>query len=191
MPPTPYELLVRRLYRTNLYHPVKLGLDNIRNLLLALDNPLALCPRPALAAGAPNPVGIVHVAGTNGKGSVCYKIASALSSSGYKTGLFVSPHVSSFRERVMVSSGGDGGVGGPIGEDEVVDLLPDIFTACKANDIPATFFEITTALALQHFHRRGCDCIVLETGLGGRLDATNVVDPTLSVVTSIGLEHTR
>ena len=70
-------------------------------------------------------------------------------------------------------------------------LLPGVFNACKKHSIPATFFEITTALALQHFHASNVDCIVLETGLGGRLDATNVVDSVMSVVTSIGLEHTR
>lgn len=139
---------------------------------------------------------------------MCFKIASALTLSGLRTGLFVSPHISSFRERVLIScpSSGeldDGGYGGEglkdapanlgslMSTDAVCDLLPSVFAACKSRSIPATFFEITTALALQHFHRQDVDCIVLETGLGGRLDATNVVDPSLSVVTSIGLEHTR
>ena len=140
----------------------------------------------------PNRV-VVHVAGTNGKGSVCLKIANTLrsqrGSNGKKlnVGIFCSPHVSSFRERMQVN-------GEMISEEEVVDLLPQIYELClpENNDIPATFFEITTALAFLFFAKRQTDVVVLETGLGGRLDATNVIaKPALSVITSIGLEHTR
>ncbi|GMI07004.1 hypothetical protein TrRE_jg1635 [Triparma retinervis] len=127
---------------------------------------------------------IIHIAGTNGKGSVAYKIASTLTLAGVKTGLFVSPHVSSFRERCQVDFE-------CITEDEVALHLPSIFDACRDNDIPATFFEITTALALEYFAARRVEAIVLETGLGGRLDSTNIVASDLAVVTSIGLEHTR
>jgi dihydrofolate synthase / folylpolyglutamate synthase len=128
---------------------------------------------------------VIHVAGTNGKGSVALKIAKTLelSNPSLKVGLFCSPHVSSFRERMQIN-------GQLISEDEVVEHLPHIYDICEMRDIPATFFEITTALAFVFF--RNADVVVLETGLGGRLDATNIlVAPALSIITSIGLEHTR
>lgn len=169
-----YELWVRRLYATNMFHPVKLGLTNIQDLHEALDYPMEkTC--------------VVHVAGSNGKGSVALKIAKTIEFSNpeLKVGLFCSPHVSSFRERMQVN-------GELISEREVVDLLPNIYALCKERDIPATFFEITTALAFAFFAARKVDVVVLETGLGGRLDATNVIKhPALSIITSIGLEHTR
>jgi dihydrofolate synthase / folylpolyglutamate synthase len=129
---------------------------------------------------------VVHVAGTNGKGSVCLKVANALQQQrGNHVGLFCSPHISSFRERMQVN-------GEMITEEEVVELLPQIYDLCIQHDIPATFFEITTALAFSFFAKRGANVVVLETGLGGRLDATNVItNPALTVITSIGLEHTK
>ena len=171
---TDYERCVRRLYETNMWHPVKMGLQNIESLYSALGKPMDKCV-------------VVHIAGTNGKGSVALKIANTLkqSNSHLKVGLFCSPHVSSFRERMQVN-------GELITEDEVVDLLPKIYELCRTHDIPATFFEITTALAFSYFASHDVDVVVLETGLGGRLDATNVVEsPALSIITSIGLEHTR
>ena len=127
---------------------------------------------------------IIHIAGSNGKGSVALKTASTLSKH-YKTGLFVSPHISSFRERIQID-------GVPVTEQQVVTHLSEIFDLCEKNDIPATFFEVTTALAFKVFSAENCQCIVLETGLGGRLDATNIIQtPALSIITSIGLEHTR
>jgi len=129
-------------------------------------------------------VTVVHVAGSNGKGSTSLKIAKTFELSKHTTGLFVSPHISSFRERMLVNSI-------PISESEVERLLPRVFKACEENNIPATFFEITTALAFLFFAERGVDVVVLETGLGGRLDSTNVIkNPALSVITSISLEHT-
>jgi dihydrofolate synthase / folylpolyglutamate synthase len=189
---TPYERWVRRLYMTNLFHPVKLGLENMVQLHAALGNPMRHIP-------------VVHVAGTNGKGSVVYKISQALisvnnrnhttttttngsleqSAQKLNVGMFVSPHIASFRERMQVNNE-------CITEDEVVELLPCIYDICINEDIPATFFEITTALAFAFFASRQVDVVVLETGLGGRLDATNVISsPALSIITSIGLEHTR
>ena len=180
---TGYEKWVRRLYATNMFHPVKLGLENMHLLHKLLGNPM----------DDPNRT-VIHVAGTNGKGSVCLKIANTLRSQQHRdggrklnVGIFCSPHVSSFRERMQVN-------GEMITEEEVVELLPQIYDLClpENNDIPATFFEITTALAFLFFAKRNTDVVVLETGLGGRLDATNVVaNPALSVITSIGLEHTR
>jgi dihydrofolate synthase/folylpolyglutamate synthase len=173
---TPYERWVRRLYMTNLFHPVKLGLTNMEALHAALGRPMDDPQRT-----------VVHVAGTNGKGSVVLKIAKTLelSNPDLKVGMFVSPHVASFRERMQVN-------GELITEEEVVALMPKIYEICMAQDIPATFFEITTALAFSFFAARETNVVVLETGLGGRLDGTNVVAaPALSIITSIGLEHTR
>jgi dihydrofolate synthase/folylpolyglutamate synthase len=170
-----YERLVRRLYTTNLFNPVKLGLENMDRLHEMLGRPM---DRPEII--------VVHVAGSNGKGSVALKTAHALERYGeVKVGLFVSPHISSFRERIQID-------GAPISESQVVVHLREIFDICDAGGIAATFFEVTTALAFRIFDEEGVDVVVLETGLGGRLDATNVIRrPALSVITSIGLEHTK
>jgi dihydrofolate synthase / folylpolyglutamate synthase len=159
---------------TNLFQPVKMGLVNIEKLHELLGRPM---DRPGLV--------VVHVAGTNGKGSVALKMAKTFERHGLRTGLFISPHVASFRERMQVNSV-------LISESQVVQLLPDIYKMCADRDIPATFFEITTALAFRYYDQERCQVVVLETGLGGRLDATNVVaQPAISIITSIGLEHTR
>lgn len=147
-----------------MWNPVKLGLENMAAIDKLIGSPLANKP-------------IVHVAGTNGKGSVSYKIASALRAAGYKDGLFVSPHVSSFRERIQIG-------GNLISEEEVACELPKLYELCAVHGIPSTFFELTTALAFVHFSK--ADIVVLEVGLGGRLDSTNIVTPSLSVITSIG-----
>ncbi|KAI9906504.1 hypothetical protein PsorP6_016585 [Peronosclerospora sorghi] len=165
-----YESLLLRLYQVNRFTPtVKLGLENMKKLNAAFGH-------PALE------LEVVHVAGTNGKGSVAFKLAKALERSGYKTGLFVSPHVACFRERAQIN-------GTLIPEAEVCELLSEIFNVSAQLRIPATFFEITTMLAFRYFAKHGVDCVVLETGLGGRLDATNIVTPILSVITSIGMDH--
>ncbi|EEY58400.1 folylpolyglutamate synthase, putative [Phytophthora infestans T30-4] len=166
-----YEMLLQRLYQVNRFSAVKLGLENMQKLNAAFGDPASQFE-------------IIHVAGTNGKGSVAFKVAKALERSGHKTGLFVSPHVACFRERVQVN-------GQLISESDVCDALSEIFNISAQLRIPATFFEITTMLAFMHFAKQGVDCVVLETGLGGRLDSTNIVTPALSVITSIGLDHTR
>ncbi|KAF0683569.1 Aste57867_24426 [Aphanomyces stellatus] len=167
-----YDRLIQRLLRVNQFpHTVKMGLRNSHALHEAFGAPATRYDT-------------IHVAGTNGKGSVSWKLAKALEASGFKTGLFVSPHVSCFRERIQVNSA-------LISEAQVEALLPQIFNQATRLNIPATFFELTTILALQHFAQEQVDCVVLETGLGGRLDATNIVTPVLSVITSIGLDHTR
>ncbi|RLN87940.1 hypothetical protein BBJ28_00018009 [Nothophytophthora sp. Chile5] len=166
-----YELLLQRLYQVNRFSAVKLGLENMEQLNEAFGDPASRFE-------------IVHVAGTNGKGSVAFKVAKALERSGYKTGLFVSPHVACFRERIQVN-------GALISESEVCEALSEIFNISAQLRIPATFFEITTMLAFLHFAKQGVDCVVLETGLGGRLDSTNIVTPALSVITSIGMDHMR
>lgn len=166
-----YEFLLQRLYQVNRFTAVKLGIENMKQLNAAFGDPASRYE-------------VVHVAGTNGKGSVSFKIAKALERSGYKVGLFVSPHVACFRERIQVN-------GVLISEAQVCETLAEIFNISAQLRIPATFFEITTMLAFQHFAKQNVDCVVLETGLGGRLDATNIVTPSLSVITSIGMDHMR
>ncbi len=125
----------------------------------------------------------LHIAGSNGKGSVATKIAKALESK-FKVGLYTSPHLETFLERIRVN-------GEMIAEETVECLLQQIFQLNEAHNIAATFFEMTTMLALQYFAERDVDIAVIETGLGGRLDATNVISPELAVITSISLEHTE
>ncbi|CAH0473696.1 unnamed protein product [Peronospora belbahrii] len=166
-----YEMLLQRLYQVNRFTAVKLGLENMHQLNTAFGDPVSMFK-------------VIHVAGTNGKGSVAFKVAKALERSGYKTGLFVSPHIACFRERIQIN-------GTLISESEMCVILSEIFNISTQMRIPATFFEITTMLAFQHFFKQDVDCVVLETGLGGRLDSTNIVTPVLSVITSIGMDHVR
>ena len=122
----------------------------------------------------------IHVAGTNGKGSVCSMLASALAARGLRVGLYTSPHLTDFRERIKTVT--DGGFE-MIPRDEVMRFLQE-------EDLEGlSFFEITTGLAFRHFAERQVDIAVIETGLGGRLDSTNILTPELSIVTSIGLDH--
>lgn len=127
---------------------------------------------------------VIHVTGTNGKGSVSTKVANSLSALGFRVGLFTSPHISSFRERIRVSQE-------LISEAQVCELLPGLLDAARQHDIPATFFELTTLLALGHFRREQVDFAVIEVGLGGRLDSTNVVHPILCAITGTSLDHTH
>jgi dihydrofolate synthase / folylpolyglutamate synthase len=148
---------------------IKLGLENIQRLLRELDVP---------AKGQR----IVHVAGTNGKGSVCAMIDAVCRAQGYRTGLFTSPHLVTYRERIQVN-------GKMIAEEKVAKGLTTIRKLISDWEPHPTFFEITTALGLIHFRECGCDVVALETGLGGRLDATNAVEPVVSVITPIGYDH--
>ena len=130
----------------------------------------------------------VHVAGTNGKGSTCALLASILQRAGYRTGLYTSPHLTDFSERIRID-------GAEIPHDEVVRLGQRVLTeaeACRAEGFPLTEFELITAMAFLWFREQGCEVCVLETGLGGRCDATNVIEsPLLTVLTSISLDHTK
>ena len=123
----------------------------------------------------------IHVAGTNGKGSVSHMLASILQSAGYRTGLFTSPHLQDFRERIRVD-------GEMIPKQRVVNFV-DKYRE-KMQELDLSFFEMTAALAFDHFAQSDVEVAVIETGLGGRLDATNVIMPILSIITNIGLEHT-
>lgn len=129
-----------------------------------------------------NELKFIHVAGSNGKGSTCSMIASTLTEAGYEVGLFTSPHIESYTERIRIN-------GNPISKESVVRFVNEIRKT--ELDFDPSFFEMTFALALQHFANQKCDICVIETGLGGRLDATNVITPLLSVITNISLEHTQ
>lgn len=148
---------------------MKLGLDNIRELLSLLGDPH-------------KKIESIHVAGSNGKGSVSAMLAAALQANTYKTGLYTSPHLVDFRERIKIN-------GEFISEDYITLFLEKIWK--DVDRLHATFFEVTTALAFAYFADSGVEVSVIETGLGGRLDATNVLErPLATVVTSISLEHT-
>ena len=124
----------------------------------------------------------IHVAGTNGKGSVSHLLAAILQGAGYKTGLFTSPHLVDFRERIRIN-------GQMITEKEVVDFV----TRSRAifDKVQPSFFEMTVAMAFEHFANHAVDFAVVETGMGGRLDATNIVHPVMSVITNISMDHTQ
>ena len=124
----------------------------------------------------------IHVAGTNGKGSVSHMIASVLQASGLKTGLYTSPHLLDFRERIRIN-------GQSIPEDEVSAFVSGNQEIIR--DVQPSFFEMTVALAFNHFAREQVDVAVIETGMGGRLDSTNIIMPVLSVITNISLDHTE
>lgn len=124
----------------------------------------------------------IHVAGTNGKGSVSHMLASILREAGYRTGLFTSPHLKDFRERIRVD-------GEMIPKQKVVNFVDKHREKMESLDL--SFFEMTAALAFDYFAQSDVEVAVIETGLGGRLDATNVIMPIVSVITNIGLEHTN
>jgi dihydrofolate synthase/folylpolyglutamate synthase len=145
----------------------KPGLDNTWALLELVGN-----PHEGLKT--------VHVAGTNGKGSTSHMIAAALQKAGYKTGLYTSPHLKDFRERIRIN-------GVMIPEEEVVAFVSEYHEAWQS--IQPSFFEITVAMCFWYFKRAGTDIAVIETGLGGRLDSTNVIVPEVSVITNIGYDH--
>ena len=160
---------------------IKLGLENIERLLDECCT--AVCvKRPALAAARAYTFKIIHVAGTNGKGSVCAMIDSICRANGYRTGLFTSPHLVTFRERIRVS-------GDMISDDAVANGLTTIRNLVANWDPHPTFFEVVTALALKHFLDTKVEIVILETGLGGRLDATNAVQSDVSVITPIDFDH--
>ena len=124
----------------------------------------------------------IHVAGTNGKGSVCHLLASILQEAGYKVGLYTSPHLVDFRERIRVN-------GEMIIRGNVVDFVQNY--RCAIEGIGLSFFEMTVGLAFDYFAKQKVDVAVIEVGMGGRLDSTNVITPDLSVITNIGLDHTQ
>ncbi len=152
------------------HHGIKLGLENPRRLLSILGNP-------------ERKFRSVHIAGTNGKGSTAVMLAGLLQAAGWKVGLFTSPHLIRFTERIRVN-------GEEIKEEEVTDLTSRIREQARREpDLRPTFFEFVTALAFSHFSDSSVDWAVVETGLGGRFDATNVINPDLTIITPVGMDH--
>lgn len=164
---TGYREALSYLYSLQKYG-IKFGLSKTSNLLRTLGNP----HKGRI---------YLHVAGTNGKGSVSSMAASILKEAGYKTGFYSSPHLVRFTERIRVN-------GREISREDVTSLVHEVRAAMAPGD-PPTFFEVATAMAILHFARQGTEIAVLEVGMGGRLDATNVVDPLVSVITNISPEH--
>lgn len=148
----------------------KPGLENVQALMAQFGNPHTQFRS-------------IHVAGTNGKGSTSHLIAAVLQAAGYKVGLYTSPHLVDFRERIRIN-------GQPIPELDVVRFV-ETFQRLTTKDQRPSFFEIATAMAFDYFAREKVDIAVIEVGLGGRLDATNVITPLLSVITNIGFDHTE
>jgi dihydrofolate synthase/folylpolyglutamate synthase len=153
-------------------HGVKLGLENIRRL----------CDDLGIETASSGERRFIHVAGTNGKGSVCAMLAALCVATGHRTGLYTSPHLVSFRERIRLGAN-------RIPEEHVAEGLARIRESAAGWDHVPTFFEVTTALALSWFQTQRAEIVILETGMGGRLDATNVVTPAVSVITPIGFDH--
>lgn len=149
---------------------VHLGLDRIVNLLANLGNPHHQIP-------------VIHVAGTNGKGSVCAYLSSVLNEAGYRTGRYISPHLVDWTERICLNEQ-------PISSEELSQLLEKVQAAIRTEDESATQFEVITAAAWLYFAQQQVDVAVVEVGLGGRLDATNVcLEPLVTIITSISREH--
>ncbi|HEX4610396.1 MAG TPA: folylpolyglutamate synthase/dihydrofolate synthase family protein [Urbifossiella sp.] len=161
-------------YEVRAAQPDDLKLERMRALLRRVNDPHER-------------VRLVHVTGTKGKGSTAAMLAAVLRAAGYRVGLFTSPHLTDVRERIQVD-------GGSISQAELAARMAELAPAVAAMDAdglpPPTFFEIGTALGFLHFAYRRCDVAVIEVGLGGRFDSTNVCRPLVSVVTSVGLDHT-
>ena len=124
----------------------------------------------------------IHVAGTNGKGSTSHLLASVLQEAGYKVGLYTSPHLKDYRERITIN-------GQPISEDYVCDFVNKNKPFFEANEL--SFFEMSVGLAFEYFVKEKTDINIIEVGMGGRLDSTNIITPLISVITNIGLDHTQ
>ena len=172
---TEYKKTIEYLYASQpAFHQVgaaayKPGLDNTYALMAHLGN-----PHTQLRA--------IHIAGTNGKGSTSHLIAAALQAEGYKVGLFTSPHLVDFRERIRIN-------GHMIPQEAVVNWVAD--NRAFLDEVKPSFFETTMALAFWYFAQQQVDYAVIEVGLGGRLDSTNILTPLLSVITNIGIDHTE
>ena len=150
----------------------KIGLDRMKALMNTLGNPQ-------------KKLRFIHIAGTNGKGSTCSMVRSILTEAGFKTGLYISPHLFSFNERISVD-------GADISDDNLRRISEKIRTAVTCLNEEPTDFEMITAMALCYFYEKGCDYVVLEVGMGGRLDATNIIGaPEVAAIMSIGLDHTE
>ncbi len=150
---------------------IKLGLSNIKRICLSLNNPH-------------EKLKTIHVGGTNGKGSTAAILASVLHEAGYKTGLYTSPHLTDIRERIRINNI-------PITKEHFSFLIENIKEHIEGSDILPTFFEFTTAIALEYFAEERVDIAVVEVGMGGRLDATNIIVPLVTIITNVDYDHTE
>lgn len=159
--------------------PEHFKLRNMKEILRRLENPHLKYP-------------VIHVAGTKGKGSVCTLMGQVLTQSGRRTGVYTSPHLERINQRIAID-------GQPISDDQLVEVLSSLEPVIQQMDVeaatnqtrPLTFFEVMTAAAFFHFAKQQCEAVVLEVGLGGRLDSTNVCQPDLSIITNISIDHTK
>ena len=168
-----YGLINFEMRRHDRYMANKLDATRPQRLMAFLGDPQAAFPS-------------IHIAGTKGKGSVAAMCAASLRAAGYKVGLYTSPHVQEFRERIRILTPED--EDGRIPQADFVALMAEMKTAVAAIE-EITWFEVVTAVAFLHFARQGVDVAVVEVGLGGRLDATNVLNPLVSVITSLSYDH--
>ena len=157
------------VYQNSGVFKYKVDLDNIKNLSNHLGNPH-------------HHFKTIHIAGTNGKGSTSHILSSILQESGYKVGLYTSPHLKDFRERVKIN-------GSNIPEADVVEFVSSNKQYFEDNNF--SFFEMTVGMAFDYFNNQKVDIAIVEVGMGGRLDSTNIIDPEISVITNIGLDHTK
>ena len=148
---------------------IKVGLEHTHQLLEVCSN-----PQDSFMS--------IHIAGTNGKGSTSAMIASILIEAGYSVGLYTSPHLLKFNERIRIN-------GVPISDNRIVEFMSQYKSAIK--EIESTFFEATTAMTFDYFKKKMIDVAVVETGLGGRLDSTNVIKPIVTIISSITADHTE
>jgi len=150
---------------------IELGLDRISRILNLLNNPQ-------------DELKVIHIAGTNGKGSTTSMLSSVLKESGYKTGMYTSPHLLDYTERIKID-------GKDISKEDFAEIFDEVISVADNSGIHLTEFEILTAMAFVYFYRNKVDIVILETGLGGRFDATNVIkQPLLSIITSVDFDHT-
>ncbi len=149
----------------------KLELDRIEKIMELFGNPH-------------NNLKFIHIAGTNGKGSTASMVSSVLIEAGYKTGLYTSPHLLGFNERIQIN-------GKEITDEEAVSLIKEIRKLMEENNLQLTFFEFVTVIAFLYFYKQSTEYVVVEVGLGGRYDATNIITPVIAAITNIDLDHTH
>ena len=162
--------LLEELYSYSMFS-IKLGLDNIKKICKHLGEPQ-------------NSYKVIHITGTNGKGSTSTTIEKVLIEAGYNVGKYTSPHILKFNERIAFNDE-------YISNEDVAYYYEKIKKIVEKNKIPATFFEVTTAMMFEYFRDKKADYVVLEVGMGGRYDATNVCEAIFSIITNVGLDHTE
>ena len=166
-----YQNLIKKLFHLTHHHDKEKQFALFKEMVKLLNHPEHNYPT-------------VHIAGTNGKGSVAYKMAQTFLSAHYNVGLYTSPHLIDYRERIIVNNE-------KITEAEVSSFLKPMMAFIKKRELSLNFFDLTTLLAFDFFAKKKVDIAIIETGIGGRFDATNVIIPLISIITSIGLDHQK